>query len=426
MEQLKWFTAQKKVNELIPQAVNPRKISDKQMSDLKKSLDEFNLVETPVANLDGKILAGHQRIKALKILDRGEEIIDIRVPNRMLTKEEADKYLIISNALGGDWDYDLLQDFDIEMLNDIGFDPDELAKIWDDVAETKEEEFSAEEELTKIKETNIKNGDLIILGTHKLICGDSNDPATVKKLFGEEKTSFVFSDPVYNLGIDYNKGLGGKQNYGANVRDDRSENEYIEFLRKNISSALSVAYPDCHFFYWNTEQQIWMLQTLYKELGIKNKRVCLWVKNGQNPTPHVAFDKCYEPCIYGTKGKPYLSSLEHGTNEIMNKEITTGNDLVEDLSNIWAVKRLPTSEYEHATSKPPELYEKAIKRCSKPGDIIYDSFAGSGPLLAACEQLKRRAYLVELEPVFCHLILNRFERLTGIKGKIISEPHEES
>ncbi len=424
MNKLFWKNVEKKVNELIPQEINPRKITDKQMSDLKKSLDEFNVVETPVINLDGKILAGHQRIKALKILGRGEELIDIRVPNRMLSKEEADKYLIISNALGGDWDFDLLKNFDIGMLNDIGMDPEDLSNIWDDDVEVGSEEFDEKKELAKIKETNIKKGDLIILGSHKLICGDSNDSEVTKKLFGKEKTSMIFSDPIYNINLDYNKGLGGEQNYGANVKDNRSELEYIEFLKKNISNALTVANPDCHVFYWNTEQQIWILQTIYRELGIKNKRVCLWIKNGQNPTPSTAFSKCYEPCIYGTLGKPYLSKKEHGLNEVLNKDVTTGNNLIEEVSNIWAVKRLPSNQYEHATSKPSTLYEKAIMRCSKPGDIIYDSFAGSGPLLIACEQLKRKAYLVELEPIFCQLILNRFEKLTGTKVKIISS-HEE-
>lgn len=222
MNKLFWKNVEKKVNELIPQDINPRKITDKQMSDLKKSLDEFNVVETPVINLDGKILAGHQRIKALKILGRGEELIDVRIPNRMLSKEEADKYLIISNAIGGDWDFDLLKDFDIGMLNDIGMDPEDLSNIWDDDVEVDREEFDEQKELAKIKETKIKNGDLIILGNHKLICGDSNDPLVIKKLFGEEKTSMIFSDPIYNINLDYNKGLGGEQNYGANVKDNRT------------------------------------------------------------------------------------------------------------------------------------------------------------------------------------------------------------
>ena len=93
-KQLKWTTVQRKVVDLVPQKINPRKISDKQMNDLKKSLKKFNLVELPALDFDGTILAGHQRIKALILLNRGEEIIDVRLPNRKLTEEESKEYLI--------------------------------------------------------------------------------------------------------------------------------------------------------------------------------------------------------------------------------------------------------------------------------------------------------------------------------------------
>ena len=234
----------------------------------------------------------------------------------------------------------------------------------------------------------------------------------------------IYSDPIYNISLDYNKGLGGRQNYGANVEDTRSEDEYIEFLRNNISSALSVANPDCHVFYWNTEQHIWILQTLYKEFGIRNKRVCLWVKNGSNPTPQVAFGKCYEPCVYGTLGSPYLSSKQQGLTEVLNHDIRSGNDSLDDI-NLWTCRRLSSKDYQHATSKPPELHHKAILRCTKPNDIVLDTFGGSGSTLVGCEQLKRRAYLVELEPVFCDLIIARFEKMTGIKAKAIHHEEEQ-
>lgn len=106
---------QKKVNDLVPQKVNPRKITDKQMSDIKKSLTKFNLVEIPALDLDNKIIAGHQRIKALQLLGRGEELIDVRVPNRKLSEDEAKRYLIASNALGGDWDFEKLKSFDLDL-----------------------------------------------------------------------------------------------------------------------------------------------------------------------------------------------------------------------------------------------------------------------------------------------------------------------
>ncbi len=422
---LEWSTVTRKVDDLVPYEKNPRKMSKEQIENLKKSLDKFNLVEIPAIDIDNKIIAGHQRLKVLQILKRGQEEIEVRVPNRKLTKEEYEQYLIASNAITGDWDYDLLKDFDLDMLTTVGFDSEDLSNIWDDdIAVHKEEEFDEEKDITKIKNVKTKSGDLILMGGHRLICGDSTDPEVVKKLCGKDKVSMIYSDPVYNINLDYNKGLGGDQHYGANVEDNRSESEYKEFIKKSISSALTMAKKDCHIFYWNTEQHIWIIQTLYKELGISNKRVCLWIKNGQNPTPQVAFSKAYEPCIYGTIGSPYLSKKEQGLNEILNKDVTTGNNLLEEISNIWAVKRLPSSQYAHATSKPPELHEKAILRCTKPGDIILDSFGGSGSTLIAGEQLKRKVYLVEKEPVFCDLIINRFEKLAGLRVEVISSDEE--
>lgn len=114
MQNLQWTTVQKKVNDLVPQEVNPRKITDVQMKALTESLKKFNLVEIPAIDADGTILAGHQRIKALQLLGRGEELIDVRVPNRKLTDIESKQYLISSNKLGGDWDYDLLKAFDMD------------------------------------------------------------------------------------------------------------------------------------------------------------------------------------------------------------------------------------------------------------------------------------------------------------------------
>ncbi len=417
MEPLKWTTMQKKVNELIPQDTNPRTINDKQMSDLKRSLKEYNLVEIPAVDLNGKILAGHQRIKALQLLGRGEEMIDVRIPNRQLSEDESKRYLLASNALGGDWDLDALKSFDYDLLVDIGFDSELLNDMWDTTIPTTEPDKTDEEIISEIKQPITQLGDVIQLGSHRLVCGDSTDPEVLKCLFIDEKANMIMSDPIYNIDLDYNKGLGGKQNYGGMVNDTRTDEEYIDFLRQNIRAALQFTHSNAHVFYWNTEQHIWILQTLYREFGIQNKRVCLWIKNGHNPTPGVAFNKCYEPCIYGIIGKPYLSEHNEYT-EVMNQEIGTGNESLDEI-NIWTAKRLAGNEYKHATAKPPTVYEKAIRRCTKVDDIILDSFGGSGSVLIAAEQLKRRAFLVELEPIFCDLICTKFETLTGKKRKLI-------
>lgn len=416
-----WTTVQKTVNELLPQNINPRKISDKQMEALKQSLQKFNLVEIPAIDLDGTILAGHQRIKALQLMGRGDELIDVRIPNRKLSEKESKQYLIGSNALGGTWDYEKLQIFEKELLIEIGFEPIDIAKIWKDEFKVENDQFNEKKELGKIKEPRVKRGDLVILGDHRLICGDSTDPQVLNRLFENERASMIYSDPVYNINVDYNAGIGGRQNYGADVVDDRTSDEYFTLINNSMKNALNHCYNDVHVFYWSDQKYIWLIQTLYTAHHIENKRVCLWIKNGHNPTPGVAFNKCYEPCTYGVRGKPYLGPDKDLT-EILNAEIGNGNQSFDD---IWAIKRLAKSEYAHATSKPPKLHETAILRCTKPGDVILDSFGGSGSTLIAGEMLKRRIFMVELEPVFCELIIRRFEKLTGLKAQIIHEAAEE-
>jgi DNA modification methylase len=415
MKKLIWKTEKRRINDLVPFEKNPRTISPKQLADLTKSLKKFNLVEIPAIDMNGRILAGHQRLKVLQVLGRGDEEIDVRVPNRKLTEKESEQYLISSNALGGDWDFEKLKSFDLDLLLDVGFDQVDLSHLWNDELEVQDEDFDVEEELKKIKRPKTKLGDLIHLGPHKLLCGDSTDQDNLNR------ASMIYSDPVYNIKIDYNKGVGGKQSYGGTVNDNKSEVAYRELIKRSLESALAVTKQDAHIFYWSDQTYIWLIQDLYRELGITNKRVCLWIKNGHNPTPGVAFNKCYEPCTYGVRGKPYIAKSIQNLNEVLNKEITTGNKLLEetlDELDVWLVKRLSGKEYEHATSKPPKLHEKAIRRCTKPGDIILDSFSGSGSTLIAGEQLKRKVYAVELEPIFCDLTIRRYEKLTGTKATI--------
>lgn len=422
--QLHWHTEERKVDALLPHKKTPRKISKDQAERLKKSLETYGLVEIPAVDLDGTILAGHQRIKVLQLLGRGNEQIDVRVPNRKLTEEEAERYMIGSNSITGEWDFDLLKDFEMDLLVDLGFDQKELDDIWN---KSLKKDFDPEEELKKIKTATTQPGDIIELGKHRLICADSTKVETLERLFGDERADMIMSDPIYNISIDYNKGIGGKQAYGGTVDDSKSDSEYREFLKTSMEAALAVTKQDAHVFYWSDETYIWLIQTLYRELGITNKRVCLWLKNGQNPTPGVAFNKCYEPCTYGTRGKPKLVKGVNKLNEVLNAEMTTGNELIQqvtDFFTIWPEARLSSKDYEHSTMKPVALYEKAIRRCTKAGDIILDSFNGSGSNLMAAQKLGRRVFAVEIEPVFCDLTIKRFEQETGLKAKVIRHEKE--
>ena len=141
------------------------------------------------------------------------------------------------------------------------------------------------------------------------------------------------------------------------------------------------------------------------------------------PTPKVAFNKATEFACYGTRGVPYVNDNVKNLTTIMNKEVGSGNRAIEDiidLFSIWLVNRLPATEYEHPTQKPPDLYEKALRRCTKVNDAVFDSCAGSGALLVACEAMKRRSFLVERDLLFASLIIKRYEKLTGKKARKIN------
>jgi DNA modification methylase len=416
MKKLSWTTGVREVKDLLPWKENPRTISKTALDKLKEKIKQNGFHDVIVIDTDNTILSGNQRRTAL--VELGVDTVNVLFPNRKLTNKERQKIGIESNINDGEWDLERLKSFDLNLLLDVGFDQMELSKFWDEDSEVKEDDFEVEKELKKIIKPKTKLGDIIHLGNHKILCGDSTDPENLKRLFGDERASMIYSDPVYNLNINYDGGIGGNKDYGGNVNDSRTFDEYKLFIKDSLESAIAVSYPDTHVFYYCDQIYIGLVQEVYRSLGIDNKRVCLWLKNSQNPVPKVYCNKAYEPAVYGVRKKPYLAESITDLNEVLNKEFGTGNELisqVNDFIEIWTAKRLSAKDYQHATSKPICLHEKAMKRCTKPNEIILDSFLGSGSTLLAGEQLGRRVYGCELEPRFCDLIIKRFESFTGKK-----------
>lgn len=403
---------------------NPRKLSKEQEEHLTQSIKKYGFLSPIVANRhpgrENIIISGHQRVAILKKL--GYKQVPVAYVN---LDEENEKMLNLHmNHSIGTWDIEKLKDFfNINLLIDVGFDDLEIENIWADQLETENDDFNESIEIKKALTTDIKIGQMFELGNHRILCADSTIQENVSRLMNGEKTSLIYCDSPYNISLNYDVGIGGKARYGGiKTNDHKSDEEYKEFLEKTMGNALSVAEKDAHFFYYCDSRYIGMIQELYSSLGIKNQRVCLWVKNGFNVTPQVAFSKGYEPCIYGTTGRPWLSSSVRNLTEILNKEIGTGNKGIEDIIDIfdlWLAKRVPGKDYMHPTTKPVTLHEKPLRRCSKINDIVLDLFSGSGSTLIACQQMKRRAYVMEYEPVFVQLAINRFEKLTGLKARLI-------
>jgi DNA modification methylase len=401
---------------------NPRKWDEVAAKQLTESIKCFGFIDPIIvngaSNRKNIVIGGHFRLEMAKRL--GIEKVPVVYVNISNIQKEKELNLRL-NRNTGEWDLELLKSFDVELLLDVGFDDSDLSQIWDENLGVENDDFDVKKEIEKIQEPRTKSGDIYQLGSHRLICGDATNPEVIKKLVQDEKVSMLYCDPPYNISLDYSNGIGTNGKYGGKTNDKKSEKEYKAFLKKTLENGLATTLSDAHIFYWCDENYIGVVQEIYKELGIANKRVCLWIKNNQNVTPQTAFNKVYEPCVYGIRGTPYLSESVKNLNEVLNKEVGTGNRLTDDildLFNIWLAKRLPTQDYEHPTEKPPTLHEKALRRCTKAGDIVLDVFGGSGSTLIACEQLKRRAYLCEIEPIFCDLIVKRFEKLTGKEAKL--------
>ncbi|HAO64518.1 TPA: hypothetical protein DCQ44_00885, partial [Candidatus Taylorbacteria bacterium] len=416
-------TAEKRqVKDLRAWLKNPRRISTENFSKLKERITRRGFHDVIKIDKDGTVLSGNQRRRAL--IDLGINEVIVLIPNRPLTKDERDKVALESNISDGSWNFDELKSFKLDTLTDIGFNKNELMDIWDENLEVQDGLWDEEAEIRKATKTKIKRGDIFSLGKHRLICSDSLDPTTVKKLMGSTRVDLIDIDMPYNISLSYDKGVGGKRSFGGTTKDNKTDEEYRVFAKTIIQNALLVAQSDCHAILWCDERYVWLFQTLFKELGIDSKRLLVWAKNNASPTPTVAFNKAAEFAVYGTVGSPYLSKSVTNLSEFTNKNLTSGNNLSQELldqMSILVVKRVPSNKMDHPTEKSPSLHEKALRRCTKVGDAVLDLTAGSGSIMSACEQLKRVAYMCEYEPVFCQVILNRYKKLTGLNPIQINE-----
>ncbi len=412
------------ITNLNPALYNPRKWDKEATKKLRESLERFGFVDPILVNgapdRMNIVIGGHFRLKVAKDMGMTEvPVVYLHIPD--IEKEKELNLRLNRNT--GTWDYDLLKAFDTNFLQDVGFDALDLQNVWGDLASIDDRLILKEGEVEPPEKPTIQDGEIYKLGDHLLMCADSTGPANAARLMREEKADMIYCDPPYNIKLDYANGVSTDGKYAGQVNDALPDGEYQEFIKKSVEVALSVAKPDAHIFYWCDQRYIWLVQRVYRHWKIENRRVCLWIKNNFNMTPQVAFNKAYEPCVYGTIGKPYLNPDVTNLHEIVNKDVDAGNratsDII-DLFDIWLASRDAGQEYEHPTQKPLSLHEKPLKRCTKPGDVILDLFGGSGSTLLACEQMRRKARLIEKNPAFCHVIIKRFEEMTGLKAEKVT------
>lgn len=383
MEQLKWETKKVKVKDLIQLDINPRKISEEKKQKLVESLEKFNLVEIPAVNTDLQIIGGNQRVTALLLVGRGEEEIDVRFPNRKLTKKEVKEYAIISNTHAGEFDFDILDlEFADISIEEIGFEIDG----WDDwknmqdtllAGEAQEDDFDVPEGGI---ETDIVLGDLFEIGNHRLLCGDSTDVDSVLKLIDKNKKFSIYTDPPYGINLD-----GDNSNRGSNTSLMKGGLNLKSFKDDTIQYAVDAFNITREF---NPLKEVWWGANYYCHHLPQTNNWLVW-------------DKRVDEKMRNTNSDCELAWVKDGHNS------------VRIFRHLWngLIKASERGEKRvHPTQKPIALASYCFNEYEM-GNTILDLFGGSGATMVASHQTKRKCLMMEFEPHYVQVIVDRMIKL---------------
>ena len=378
------------VKELNPAKYNPRKNlkpGDPEYEKLKRSIKEFGYVEPIVWNRrTGNIVGGHQRYKVL--LDLGYSEVDCVVLDIDEQKEKA--LNVALNKITGEFDIPLLTDL-LKDINDsgfdvslTGFDADEIDTLFRDsvVSGVKEDGFDKPPPEKPIS----RQGDIWLLGRHKLICGDSTKPETYSMLMEGQKASLIVTDPPYNVAYEGNAGT---------IKNDNMESKkFHEFLLSAFKCMYENLADGGSIYVFHADRETVNFRTAFSEAGFFCHQTCIWVKN----TPvlgRCAYQYNHEPILMGwkpTAGHQWYAD---------RKQRTT-----------WNFDRPSKSKY-HPTMKPVALVAYPIVNSSLSNSIVLDPFGGSGSTLIACEQTGRVCHTIELDEKYVDVIVERFREFKG-------------
>jgi site-specific DNA-methyltransferase (adenine-specific) len=376
-----------KISEVKPNPKNPRIIKDDKFRKLVKSIQEFPdmLNKRPLVvftDVDNKyvVLGGNMRLKACKEI--GLKEIPIIVADEW-TEEQKNEFLIKDNVGFGEWDWDqLANEWDAEKLDDWGLDlPVDLSV---------QEQLEAEEDNYEIPNeinTDIVLGDLFEIGEHRLLCGDSTQTDTFEKLMQGELADMVVTDPPYNVAYE------GKTKDALTIENDSmGDEDFYKFLYDFYSALTTAVKKGGAIYVWHAPSEVINFGKAMVDSGWLLKQQLIWVKNTM-VMGRQDYQWKHEPCLYG-----WLKGDSHKW--YSDRKQTT---VIE-----WDK---PSRNGEHPTMKPVGLFSYQIENSSKIGDIVIDAFGGSGTTMVACEQIKRKARVIEYDPKYCQVIIDRMKKL---------------
>ena len=409
------------IDDLIPYANNAKRHSTKQINQIRASLREFGFVTPVLIDFDNNIIAGHGRVEAARA-EGMSEVPCVLVTN--LKEAQRKAYILADNRLSetAAWDPEMLQielegldklDFDTSV---IGFDAETLADLGVNTsapdtghAEAYEDDF--DEDLPE--ETSIHEGDIFQLGRHRLAVGSTADKAAMTRLMNGALANMVFTDPPYGVAIGTKNQMLGDVARGKSGRctediygDTMSEADLHDMLLAAMTNIRLACREDASYYVTSPQGGslgLMMMMMMMREAGLEVRHMLIWKKSA--PTfsmGRLNYEYQHEP-IFFTWTK---------------KHVWYGNGKFH--TSVWDVDK-PRKCDLHPTMKPIALIENAILNSTEESDIVLDGFGGSGTTLIACEQLGRTCYMMEIEPKYVQVIIDRWEAMTGEKAVLLND-----
>ena len=379
------------ISKLVPYVNNARTHSPEQINKLRSSLREFGFINPVIIDRNYGIIAGHGRV----IAAREEGITEVPcVFVDHLTDSQKKAYILADNrmALDAGWDEELLrveieslqaENFDVGLT---GFDDKEIADLFKTENEqVEDDDFDLSAALEKA--AFVEEGDVWVVGKHRLVCGDATNPEDVNKLMDGKRANLIVTDPPY--------GVSFKSSSGLTIQNDSMKNEeFYQFLKNAFTNMAAHLEPGGAAYVFHADTEGLNFRQAFIDAGFHLAGCCIWVKDSL-VLGRSDYQWQHEPVLYG-----FLKNGKHSW--YSDRKQTT----------IWNFKK-PKRNENHPTSKPLDLLSYPIGNSSQENAIVVDTFGGSGSTMMACERSNRICYMMELDKKYASVILRRYVEDTG-------------
>jgi len=397
------------IDTLRPDPANPRRIGERELEALTKSLKEFGFVQPVLARRsDDVVIGGHQRLIAARRLGlKTVPVIFLDLP-----PEQARLLNLALNKISGQWDNELLARMlaDLKPIEDIdlslsGFSEEELDKLLKSLdsrdKRSRVETFDLEAAWEDAqKAPGVQLGDIWRLGDHRVMCGDATDSEAVSRLLGAQRANMAFTDPPYNVDLGNHGGASRSGRRRTIANDALPPEQWEAFCRGWAKNLLS--YVDGAIYVCMSTKEWPLVTRVLEEAGGHWSDTIIWAKD-RFVLGRADYQRQYEPIWYGWR---------EGANHHWCGD--------RDQGDVWSIPRPAESEL-HPTMKPLALVERAIENSSRAGDRVLDLFLGSGTSVIAAERTGRICYGMELDPHYCRIAIARWESFSGLKAEKLAD-----